>query len=66
MLQIVVEVNAPLHHAQGIKEDLCTYLERFGDTRVLSVTEAPRIRAGQVQMEMDEWRTLERAYGVRP
>ena len=66
MLRIVVEVNAPLHHAQGIKEDLTMYLERFGDTRVISVTEPPQIRAGQVQMEMDEWRTLERAYGVRP
>lgn len=34
---IVLQVNAPLHMAQGIKESLAMYLERFGDTKVLEV-----------------------------
>ena len=66
MLQIVVEVNAPLHHAQGIKEDLTMYLERFGDTRVISITEPPQTHREQIQMEMEQWRQLNAAYGVRP
>lgn len=36
---IVVQVNAPLHMAQGIKEALAMQLERYGDTRVLEVRE---------------------------
>ena len=39
MLTIIVEVDAPLGQAIGIKEDLAMYLERFGDARVVSVTE---------------------------
>jgi hypothetical protein len=34
---IVLQVNAPLHMAQGIKEALAMHLERFGDTRVLEI-----------------------------
>lgn len=34
---IVLQVDAPLHMAQGIKESLAMYLERFGDTKVLEV-----------------------------
>lgn len=39
MLTITVQVDAPPGQAIGIKEDLATYLERFGDVRVVSVTE---------------------------
>ena len=39
MLIITVQVNAPLGCAIGIKEDLATHLERFGDARVVSITE---------------------------
>lgn len=39
MLTIIVEVTAPLGQAIGIKEDLAMYLERWGDARVVSVTE---------------------------
>ena len=39
MLIITVQVNAPAGQAVGIKEDLAMYLERFGDMRVVSVTE---------------------------
>lgn len=39
MLIITIQVNAPASQAIGIKEDLAQYLERFGDARVVSVTE---------------------------
>ena len=32
-----IKVNAPAGQAIGIKEDLAMYLERFGDSRVVSV-----------------------------
>ena len=39
MLTITIEVNAPAGQAIGIKEDLAMYLEKFGDSRVVSVVE---------------------------
>ena len=36
---IVLQVNAPLHMAQGIKEALAMQLERYGDTKVLEIRE---------------------------
>lgn len=39
MLTIIVQVDAPPGQAIGIKEDLAQHLERFEDTRVVSVTE---------------------------
>lgn len=39
MLIITVEVNAPAGQAIGIKEDFAMYLEKFGDSRVVSVVE---------------------------
>lgn len=36
---ITIKVNAPAGQAIGIKEDLAMYLERFGDSRVVSVEE---------------------------
>lgn len=41
---IIMQVNAPLHMAQGIKEALAMQLERFGDTKVLAIRddEAPK------------------------
>lgn len=39
MLIITVQVNAPGWAAQGIKEDLAAYLEKHGDTRVVSIVE---------------------------
>ena len=41
MLIITIKVNAPAGQAIGIKEDLAMYLERFGDSRVVSVEEVP-------------------------
>lgn len=34
---IVMQVNAPLHMAQGIKEHIAMQLEKYGDTRVLEI-----------------------------
>jgi hypothetical protein len=34
---IVLQVNAPLCMAQGIKEALAMQLEKYGDTRVLEI-----------------------------
>lgn len=39
MLVITVKVNAPLGTAQGVKESLAMYLERFGDAKVTEVRE---------------------------
>lgn len=39
MLIITIKVDAPAGQAIGIKEDLAMYLERFGDSRVVSVEE---------------------------
>lgn len=36
---ITILVNAPPGQAIGIKEDLAMYLERWGDSRVISVRE---------------------------
>lgn len=34
---IVLQVNAPLHMAQGVKEVIAMQLEKFGDTKVLEI-----------------------------
>lgn len=34
---IEIQVDAPLHMAQGIKEVLAMQLERFGDAKVLAI-----------------------------
>ena len=34
---IVLQVNAPLHMAQGIKEALAMQMEKYGDTKVLEI-----------------------------
>lgn len=39
MLIITLNVDAPAGQAIGIKEDLATHLERFGDARIVSITE---------------------------
>lgn len=39
MLIITIKVDAPAGQAIGIKEDLAMYLERFGDSWVVSVEE---------------------------
>ena len=36
---IVLQVNAPLHMAQGIKETIAMQLEIYGDTKVIEIQE---------------------------
>ena len=50
MLIITVEVSRPPGQAIGIKEQLAMELEKFGDTRVVSVQEKPEPRMGQMQI----------------
>lgn len=49
MLIVTIEVDAPAGQAIGVKEHLAMVLERFGDTRVVSVREtAPKqMRIGE-------------------
>lgn len=48
MLTVTIQIDAPLGLAGGVKEDLAMYCERFGDAKVISVTEQkPR----QVKMD---------------
>lgn len=39
MLRIIVHVDRPVGQAIGIKEQIAQDLERYGDTRVVSVEE---------------------------
>ena len=42
MLTITIKVNAPPGQAIGIKEHLAMCLEKYGDTRVVSIVEDDR------------------------
>lgn len=48
MLIITVRVDAPMGQAIGIKEQIAMDLEKYGDTRVVSVEE---IKPEQIRME---------------
>lgn len=39
MVLITLSVDAPAGTAEGVKEAVACYLERFGDVKVVSVTE---------------------------
>ena len=39
VLYITIKVDAPTGQAIGIKEDIATYLERFGDAQVVDIRE---------------------------
>ena len=48
---IVLQVNAPLHMAQGIKEALAMQLERYGDTKVLEIrTEEETMKQEKIKL----------------
>lgn len=47
---IVLQVNAPLHMAQGIKECLAMQLERFGDTKVLSIRDEETAKQEEMKL----------------
>lgn len=50
MLTITIKVNAPAGRAIGIKEDLAMYLERWGDSRVISVEEDKQEQPAQMRL----------------
>lgn len=52
MLVITVQVNAPEGRAIGIKEQIAQDLERFGDTRVVSVQ---AVQSAPRQMRLDDF-----------
>ena len=62
MLQITINVNATPVHAQMIKEDLAMYLERYGDSRVVSVTEPFRNQQPQVKQQETSQMVQQRLY----
>lgn len=47
---IVLQVNAPLHMAQGVKETLAMYMERFGDTKVLEIREEQTYKQEEIKL----------------
>jgi hypothetical protein len=51
MLTITIKVNAPAGQAIGIKEQIAMELERFGDVRVVNITDDSEVERGE-QMGM--------------
>ena len=49
MLIITIEVDRPPGQAIGIKEQIAMELEKYGDTRVVSVQEKPGAQTKQMQ-----------------
>lgn len=47
---ITIQVNAPLHMAQGIKETLAMQLERYGDTRVLEIRAEETVKQEEIKL----------------
>lgn len=47
---ITIKVDAPLHMAQGIKETLAMYLEKYGDTRVLDIREEEKTKQEEIKL----------------
>lgn len=50
MLIITIEVDRPPGQAIGIKEQIAVDLEKYGDTRVVSVQERPEPRTEQMHI----------------
>lgn len=50
MLIVTIEVDRPTGQAIGIKEQLAMELEKYGDTRVVSVQEKPESRTEQMHI----------------
>ena len=61
MLTITIQVNAPSGQAIGIKEDIATYLEKFGDAKVVSVVEK---LPEQLRMDGPPQRTRQAVYAT--
>ena len=53
MLLITIQVNRPVGHAIGVKEQLAQDLEKYGDVRVVSVEEVKQESKFE-QMKLDD------------
>lgn len=49
---IIMQVNAPLHMAQGIKEAIAMHVEKFGDTKVVEILEEEKT----TQEKFEQWK----------
>lgn len=49
---IILQVNAPLHMAQGIKETIAMQLEKYGDSKVLEI----RAEETATQEKLKQWK----------
>lgn len=47
---IVLKVNAPPYMAQGVKETLAMYLEKYGDTKVLEIRTDEKEIQGSIKL----------------
>lgn len=47
---IVLQVNAPLHMAQGIKESIAMQLEKYGDTKVIEIRADNTYRQEEIKL----------------
>lgn len=45
-----MQVNAPLHMAQGIKETLAMQMEKYGDTRVLEIRAEETMKQEEIKL----------------
>lgn len=50
MLRIIIQIDAPERNAQAVKEDIAMYLERWGDTRVVSVEREKLVEMEQMRI----------------
>lgn len=53
MLTITVIVDAPSWAAQGVKEHLAMYLERYGDVRVVAIHSTQPQGADRAQLSIE-------------
>ena len=47
---IILQVDAPLYMAKGIKETLAMELEKYGDTRVLEIRTEETIQQEEIKI----------------
>lgn len=47
---IVLQVNAPLHMAQGIKEAIAMQVEKYGDTKVLEIRAEEKAEQEEIKL----------------
>ena len=53
MLTMTIQINAPADMTIGIKEDIISHVERYGDARVISVEQRPQAQMEQMTIGGD-------------